>query len=67
MAQSPTLRYFNINNGFKEKENISQDPSSITPNQPAAAADNVQGWLMNIQSYRKEDAGKVIVDADNNR
>lgn len=72
MAQSPTLRYYNglhsnsnsVGRPDKEAPAISQDST----NQP----DNVQGWLMNLHSYRgeaKEPSAVVstIVDADNNR
>lgn len=63
MAQSPSLRFYN---GYSDKEPLTttiQDTESVT-NQP----DNVQGWLMNLHSYRDpSEKNSTIVDADNNR
>jgi hypothetical protein len=65
MTQAPGLRFLN---GFKDKQN---SPPKESTNDP----DNVQGWLMNVHSFRKEDKKKEngdadilvnIVDADNN-
>lgn len=63
MAQSPSLRFYK---GFGDKKPSAptiQESGSIT-NQP----DNVQGWLMNIHTYREpSETNTIIVDADNNR
>lgn len=63
MAQSPSLRFYK---GFGDKKPLTptiQESGSIS-NQP----DNVQGWLMNIHTYREpSETNTIIVDADNNR
>lgn len=63
MAHSPSLRYYN---GYSDKAPLTpalQDTEPVT-NQP----DNVQGWLMNLHSYRDpSEKNPIIVDADNNR
>jgi hypothetical protein len=61
MTQSPTLRFFN---GFRgDKQPKATPVTSDSSNQP----DNVQGWLMNVHTYRDpEEIATTIVDADNN-
>lgn len=73
MTQSSSLRFYS--NGFtnsRDKEPLTpptiQNPDSLK-NQP----DNVQGWLMNVHTYRDPEnitsdkgGGAIIVDADNN-
>jgi hypothetical protein len=67
MAQSSNLSYYNGYTSDKQPiSNTIKEPDSLT-NQP----DNVQGWLMNVHTYRDPekisvDKNSVIVDADNN-
>lgn len=72
MTQSSSLRFYsNSFTNSRDKQPLTpptiQSPDSLK-NQP----DNVQGWLMNVHTYRdpeniSSDKGTVIVDADNNR
>ncbi|RCI03364.1 hypothetical protein CU098_012169 [Rhizopus stolonifer] len=65
MTQSPGLRFFN---GLKDKQKKTTKESTESP-------DNVQGWLMSVHSFDKDDKKEEngdadillnIVDADNN-
>lgn len=63
MTQSSSLRFFG---NFRDKK-----PTKETTENKSS--DNVQGWLMNVHSFQREDKQQEnndivnIVDADNNR
>lgn len=67
MTHSPNLRFFNGFRGGGDKQPKATPPTTDTSNQP----DNVQGWLMNVHTYRDSEAistttTATIVDEDNN-
>ncbi|CAO3673229.1 unnamed protein product [Rhizopus microsporus] len=63
MTQSSSLRFFG---NFRDKKPTKETTENKSP-------DNVQGWLMNVHSFQREDKQQEnndivnIVDADNNR
>lgn len=73
MTQSSSLRFYS--NGFtnsRDKEPLTP-PTIQNPDSLKDQPDNVQGWLMNVHTYRdpenitSDKVPAVIVDADNNR
>ncbi|KAL7321660.1 hypothetical protein PS15m_001406 [Mucor circinelloides] len=64
MTQSPSLRFFS---SFKGGASNKQQPKVPVEQEATNQPDNVQGWLMNVESYHREPQSMVtIVDADNN-
>lgn len=74
MTQSPSLRFFSNFKGAAAgaaaagTSNKQQQPKVPVEQEATNQPDNVQGWLMNVESYHREPQHvATIVDADNNR
>lgn len=76
MTQSPSLRFFSSFKGGAGAGAAAAGGGTGTKQQPKVPVeqeatnqpDNVQGWLMNVESYHREPQHvATIVDADNNR
>ncbi|KAL9559689.1 hypothetical protein MBANPS3_000312 [Mucor bainieri] len=76
MTQSPSLRFFSSFKGGAAAAagagaagaSSKQQPKVPVEQEATNQPDNVQGWLMNVESYHREPQhAATIVDADNNR
>ncbi|GAN03521.1 hypothetical protein MAM1_0042d02976 [Mucor ambiguus] len=68
MTQSPSLRFFSsFKGGAGAGASSKQQPKVPVEQEATNQPDNVQGWLMNVESYHREPQHvATIVDADNN-
>lgn len=68
MTQSPSLRLFSsFKGGGGGGDGNKQQPKVPVEQESTNQPDNVQGWLMNVETYREPKDITTIVDADNNR